>query len=408
MPQTRVAHLWIGILIPFLCLAAVMYQDAEIMAGSYSDSAHGNTAYGINRSATATEGYTRGHCGHCHEQHASMNGEEPAPAGGSPSPYAIFSNNFTSQTEDFCFDCHKGVGSVQTSFSRSNYNYSYRAGGDDVHHLAPSNIYDTFNPASGSAHNLQDILTFVKTKWPETFKDESNPCNACHNPHLSTREYPIVRPTDRNNIWGDSAGEHMSDYAAAHGVQYQAPARVGGGYEPDGSPTTDGSNLPDYATFCSDCHNATNVVYSSTLARNLRYIDWSRMNRGHPPGDVHGGVIRCYSVDGNPTWGSLKEPYYTANYNNFITCCTDCHEPHGAINGSLYMLRQTVNGRYWSTWANGRELCKCCHNWASHCGGADGNCMDCHFHNAHATCWGCSPQPCGTCAGPGCYQWHTF
>jgi len=403
-----------------LALTLLFYKTPFLFAGPYLDSAHGNNTYGVISTSRGTGSYARGNCAHCHEQHASINGAEPLPPPQSgPSPYAIFTDNFTDQATDFCFYCHQGVGSLQDDFDRTNYNYSYWFGGDTVNHLTPNNIYDTFNPTAGSTHNLQDILNFVKTKWPATFNDESNPCSACHNPHLAQRGYPIVRPTDRNNIWGDEPGEMMSDYAAAHGGQYQAPYRWGGGvYEPDGSGTTDGSNLPDYVTFCSDCHNATNVIYSSSLVRNVKPIDWTnQVQVPDAPGDYHGAITRCQDRDGSlKGWGSLKEPYYSTNAANFILSCTDCHESHGAVNGldshggadtTPYFLRKTINNFYNGyvptgagptySWSNG--FCRSCHGWNSHCGGP-GGCIGCHYHNSNSGCWGASP------CGPG--SGHTF
>ena len=313
--KTKVLFTGIGMII----LSLILYPDI-LESGVYLNSAHGNTSYGVNRIDTFNLGYSKANCAHCHEQHASINGSEPNPVNGSPSPHLLFVKNFTSQSDNFCLYCHKGSGSVQASFSRINYNYSYWFGGDTTL-TTPNNIYDAFNPSpadccQGSTHNLQDVLNFVKTKWPGTFGNESNPCNACHNPHLSQRGYPIVRPTDRNNIWGDSDGEHMSDFAAAHGGQYHAPYRKGSTstFEPEGSGITNGSNVPDYVTFCSDCHNATNVIYSSYIpqphmnypvnpctcsGRNLFTIDWSNQNRVYNmPGDMHGSISRCCDIDG--------------------------------------------------------------------------------------------------------------
>jgi hypothetical protein len=393
---------------------SLLYPD-KLYSGPYLNSAHGNTFYGVNRSATATVaiGYTKGHCGHCHEQHASIGGSEPVPVSDYASSYALFSDNFISQSQGFCFDCHKGLGSIQVSFDRTNYNYSYWFGGDTVNHTSPNNIYDTFNPVAGSSHNLQDILNFVKTQWPDTFKDESNPCNACHNPHLNTRVFPVTRPTDRDNIWGDEPGEKMSDFTAAHGGQYQAPYRYNStsAYEPDGSTITDGSNLPDYITFCMTCHNATNTIYSSSLGRNLKKIDWTQQSRTYGlVGDYHGAITRCWGVDGmvgatcgsDPAnWGSIKDPYLAANQPNYILSCTDCHEPHGSVYGNgdttPYLLRKTVNGHYNKQCVGGpgnpctweQEFCRSCHvhNW--HCGGA-GSCLNCHNHNSYARCWACT------------------
>lgn len=455
--------------------SGLMFYPNMLESGVYLNSAHGNTSYGVNRIDTFNLGYSKANCAHCHEQHGSINGSEPVPAGGSPSAFALFADNFTSQSENFCLYCHKGSGSVQFSFDRTNYNYSYWFGGDHANQTIPNNIHDAFNPVSGSAHNLKDILNFVKTRWPETFKDESNPCNACHNPHLSKRSFPVVRPTDRSNIWGDSPGEKMSDYAAAHGGQYQAPYWYGSTslYEPDGSTTTDGSNVPDYITFCTDCHNATNVIYSTSLSRELQKIDWARqiptylsgnMPYCDAPGDMHGAITRCSDLNGKyqgqwktcgcikddsygfktggfcrgaPVdangcclyeghtvgalvwWGDIKPPYVTANYQNFILNCTDCHEPHGAVHGNgttiPYLLRKTVNGHNNKQCAGGlgnpcsweEEFCRSCHHHrqnsvefyipefdrlvtvdGGHCGNF-GNCLNCHAHNVCGKCFAC-------------------
>jgi hypothetical protein len=76
---------------------------------AYTISAHGNTSYGVNRTGLNTPinfGYSIGNCAHCHEQHTSIGGSEPAPAGGSPSKYELFSisvdESFIDQSDNFC------------------------------------------------------------------------------------------------------------------------------------------------------------------------------------------------------------------------------------------------------------------------------------------------------------------
>ncbi len=417
-----------SVTIIFFCFSILLCASTPLYSGQYLDSAHGSYTYGVKRNSTALADYSRGSCAHCHEQHASVRGSEPTPVTGGPSPYALYAQNFVSQTENFCFFCHKSAGSLQSSFERTNYDYSYWFGGDTVHHLTPDNIYDAFNLSYGSGHsyhNLEDILDFVKQKWPAIFGNESNPCNACHNPHISQRGYPVVRPTDRNNIWGDESNETMQYFASQHSGVYQAPYRYDSGYEPDGSTVTDGSNLPDYVTFCSDCHNDSNVIYSTPLGRNVKAIDWSNESRscagGYPPGDYHGSITRCFARGGNSdqgcgcsetdcsNWGYLKEPYYTANQANFILSCVDCHEPHGS--GRCYLLRTTVNGHHNDVppgpgpWSFQMEFCKSCHVHNVHCGGY-GSCFDCHYHNAYARCWACT-----WCVEPGapvCVHGHSF
>ena len=98
--------------IGMIIVSLIIYPNM-LESGVYLNSAHGNTSYGVNRIDTFNLGYSKANCAHCHEQHASINGSEPNPVNGNPSPYLLFANNFTSQSENFCFYCHKGSGSVQ-------------------------------------------------------------------------------------------------------------------------------------------------------------------------------------------------------------------------------------------------------------------------------------------------------
>jgi hypothetical protein len=341
----------------------------------YLDSAHGNSTHGVKRSAAGfPTDYTRGLCAHCHEQHASIDGDEPAPTGG-PSDYTLFDDNYLNQTDGICFECHTDVSSYQTGGSLINRSYSYRAGGwtsDTV-----NDILEAFSFSSpGTSHKLDDIKTFITSKWGYT--DDSNPCSACHNPHAAqgdplgaansakspgTRGYPVSLPSDHskdNNswgLWGDEATEKMNFYTSS----YQAPYRYNSStnYEPDGSTVTqDGSNLTDFVSFCTDCHNATNTIYSSTLGRDLIKIDWSSN------GDKHGGRNRGENGDVYDK-GTLKAPYNDAS--DYVLSCLDCHEPHGSKNA--YLLRSEVNGVVISSSisasdnSNGawNEFCTACH-----------------------------------------------
>ncbi|MBI4825998.1 MAG: hypothetical protein HY807_06195 [Nitrospirae bacterium] len=313
-------------------------------AGAYLNSAHGSSAYGAKRSASGFPAdYPKGLCAHCHEQHASVDNSEPGPSGGSPSAYELFYDNHISQTDGICYECHKDSGSFQTGGSIINRSYSYRAGGwtSDL----VNDILEAFSFSSpDSSHNLDDIRTFITGKWGYT--GNSNPCAACHNPHSlqgdppnaansvkndATRGWVVSRPslhsTDNNawGLWGDIAGERMSVY------NYQAPYRYSTttNYEPDGSTTTqDGSNLTDFATFCSDCHNNTNTINSTALARNLNKFSWSTEQHG-------GGAASAGCPD-------ILNPYQVAQCGTYVLSCTDCHESHGSPN--LMLIRKEVNG----------------------------------------------------------------
>jgi hypothetical protein len=182
--SSRVVFLFIIIII-----ASFLYA-ASVDAGMYLDSAHGNSTYGVKRDATGfPTDYTRGLCAHCHEQHASIDGDEPAPTGG-PSDYTLFDDNYLNQTNGICFECHTDVSSYQTGGSLINRSYSFRAGGWTADTV--NDILEAFSFSSpGTSHKLDDIKTFITGKWGYT--DDSNPCNACHNPHAAQGD-PLGAP----------------------------------------------------------------------------------------------------------------------------------------------------------------------------------------------------------------------
>lgn len=374
-------------------------------SGPYLNSAHGSASYGVNRTGISSTGYSKGHCAHCHEQHASIGGSEPDPTGG-PDKYALFYTNYNSQTDSLCLTCHTDIGSFQTG-GLVNRSYSYRAGAWTSDIL--NDVKEAFSYISpGTSHDLDDIKTFITGKW--NYTSDSNPCNACHNPHMAngdpadspnstknsgTRGWPVSRPSQHNKdnnawgLWGDDAGEKMNDYTSG----FQAPYRYNSttAYEPDGSSTQNGSNLTDYVSLCTDCHNNTNIIYSTSLGRNLYKFSWNV--------EKHGSGSAT-----NDSFTDVTEPYQEANLGTYVLSCTDCHEPHGSSN--RFLVRKGINGETATTTVtiiatpdNTREwksLCSKCHGSSveaahhltglncSTCHGMRGtdfrNCLDCHYH----------------------------
>ncbi len=197
----------------------------------YYIGAHGEVTYGVNRSGIS---YSRGECVHCHE----VSVVNPDHGG---ELFAVY--NPTTQTNNFCFECHKGTGTKQDPVF-SNYNYTQRVSGN-TYYLFPTNILDFFsyidesgNPvynlgySTGSSHKLTDIKNFLDGRWGYTA--DSNPCTACHNPHRAERDshtagnrgWPVSRPSSHTNdytweLWGDDPDERMNQYTT-----YQAPSAL--------------------------------------------------------------------------------------------------------------------------------------------------------------------------------------
>ena len=350
-------------------------------ASSYTDSAHGNTSYGVDRSGTGTEG----DCTHCHD----------LPAGFTNKLLLFAPMNQASQTENFCFQCHKDTleSPVQIGMPQQR-SYSYRAGGWTADPL--DDVKEAFS--STSSHNLGNILTFITGKWG--FTSDSNPCAACHNPHAARRDphtdgnrgWPVSLPSNHTDIstwdlWGDDATERMSNYTGNHQSPYRYNSTTE--YEPDGSATQDGSNLTDYATFCTDCHNSTNTIYSTVLGRNLRTIDWNNEKHGKGNADTY------ITIDSPYTEGSGSLGY--------VLSCMDCHEPHGSPNA--FLIREEVNGGTLggnitnASTTQWHYLCDRCHKDDKE---LDGGCQEDHYYKIHHDstdgndrCY--SPAGCGNC-----------
>jgi len=359
-----------GVLILFLFLSSLLYQIAfGYRLPKYTESAHGNISHGVNRTGLKTPinfGYSIGNCAHCHEQHSSIGGTEPAPSGDAPNNYLLFAEpNITSQDTNFCFQCHSGTGSVQDGGiiePNANNDYGSQFGGG-----APNstNIKDAFyfgKPLrtwnDGSSHNLLKLRDWWRNRSGGNWMTaNTNACIACHDAHYSQKNhdpYPtppqyktaIRKPNDPSseqnrprNLWGDEANsdageEIMSEYTTG----YQAPYRAGKTtYEPAGNSIQNGSNLPNFFGFCNTCH-ANAIPNGKTDAnvgsRNLYASRWG------PEGNVHGKKAGAPSATNG---GHLIAPYAQPDAFNYVLSCTDCHEPHGSPNP--FLLRTCVNGK---------------------------------------------------------------
>jgi predicted CXXCH cytochrome family protein len=388
-----------------LALCYLLYPKGA-SSGPYLSSAHGGqngTITGVHR--TSVSDYAAGNCVHCHEEHASIGGAEPAPVDGNPSKYELFTGIGQNQGSRFCYNCHQDSGSSVQNSMPSQYSYSYLAGGD-ITLTCPNNIAQAFDFLTGScdpktgwcgsgyndvsAHCLSDIQTFLKKKWNFPGAANINACSGCHNPHRTQKDHDqtaqkfqwvngvsaLSRPRDHSNdnsawvLWGDDSTERMSNY------NYQPPYRYSSTtYEPDGWGASDASRTVDFVALCMDCHNTT---ISSTRYGTLEPIDWSAS------GDMHGGGIQPDCVC---DCGDKKPPY--SDGINYVMSCLDCHEPHGSPNA--FLLRAEINGTHLGAfgfssgyWYN---FCTACHQnlTAKHVGiGPSSYCNTiCHSHGSH-------------------------
>ncbi len=393
LPLFVIISLFVGVSVLEFTVTDVIGYSAK-----YTESAHGNSQYGVKRKAgTSSSEYSRGNCAHCHEQHASVDGSSHTPG-----EFGLFApNNPTSQTDSFCFQCHQGVGSVQVNM-QPNRDYGSTFGGGMANSTNIKDAFDFGLPnrawTTGSSHNLRYIRNWWKATGGSSWvTDDTNACVVCHDPHTAQRNWEVVildaprggvltalrHPSaisagKPRNLWGDEldSGDREVQSELLAGV-YQAPFRASSPqYEPGSAsqPTNGwGSNMPNYNLFCSGCHRdfipnvATDADPQTVGSRNLYPIDWSSS------GNSHGG--KADSPDNDPcTYGSLKPPYDDANA-NYVLSCTDCHEPHGSTNA--FLLRTVVNGKkvpeikQWIGTMESEgiyEFCTACHNITAGCG----------------------------------------
>ena len=271
-------------------------------------------------------------------------------------------------------------------------------------------------------------------------------CTSCHNPHVITGKYweaesgksPITRPDFSDSInnpramgktlWGAVAGEKMDDYAAigtGSGGWYFSKARGGniifdqpGKYQPPkaGSGYSfeySGKVLPDYTSFCLDCHqnnmggntqgavnwSGDNYKHGLTAANNP-----AAMNYGSTWYGSRGNPDPIFSVAGVQVGRGAKHfmrwPYETSDRIsgvNFVMSCTDCHEAHGSDRGGFIRERFNVNangdcgtggnsdpdGENCRDGGNWNGFCNACHYYygGGHAGMSCGN-ASCHLKNS--------------------------
>ena len=402
-----------------LIMGIVFFIAIPAAAGQSRDSAHGNSVYGVNRSTIDGQyaGFATGNCEHCHETHASLQGLDTAPAGG-PAGHALFADSFDTsrtqnpylETDNFCFYCHSGISGQRVI----NQDYSTTFGGGTTGD-GPQSIMAAFNQAS--YHNLYDIWNFLSNNltYGAWFALRGNPCSGCHNSHLAKRNwdsgqpgFPLLstvsKPGVSNSLWGET--EAMSAY-----FSYEPPYALNETREPAGIGDQDGANTPDYAGFCTSCHNLDNTIWSTTLNREMKKINWEDIGVNQ---NKHGALARNGI-------NNLREPYLTAGFikNNFILSCLDCHEAHGSEN--IMLLRRRINGENMEGPIASADTisyaCKRCHqdDLAAASGTGEADRWEYVHHGvtdapyAKQDCTGChgppgdvgTPIPCGNCHGHG-------
>ena len=285
----------LGILI-FLCEGALFFLillPGSAGSGTYLSTKHGDgTGNGVNRSAVtgspypdAASPYPRGHCDHCHEPHASVEGNEPTPptSEGAVS-YALFRSNFGANKNKFCYACHD-------TFVLNGMPLSYGYYG----------IYQGSTKYNASIHYSNSYMIWPSAKllygnvtWPP-YSDAGN-CINCHNPHGYSDSQGVI---PRMLIARDSAT----------------------------------GDSPAYEMTCEGCHDG-----SVTGAKNIK-AQLDKTQSRHPTHLYNNRhtLPETGESEGGHSFGN--PPAYDKRHAE----CVDCHNPHTVVSGTVHTAGTTGN-----------------------------------------------------------------
>ncbi len=283
--------------------------------------------------------------------------------------------------ENLCFQCHKdpAQGGIE----------NLAISGSDV----ADDIEQAFSYADSNKHNMGTSFTLGSNNY-------TLECVTCHNVHLVSGKYleadqnksPITRiskpgnPQGNLEVWGDGDDEKMDD----HGGTYRTPT----------GDLFSAWQLPDYASFCLECHAEPGSAPFG--------IDWVGRPHGLQSADGPAGFGICPNwygcgkaegwdgdsciSDQETCWPTMtrgkgdqiwtRKPYNHEDRiagANFTLSCTDCHEAHGSTIRS--MIRSNPNGGTGTTVWN--TMCDNCHYYYSdwHAGMSCGN-ASCHVSDS--------------------------
>lgn len=369
-----------------------------------SAKSHINTGASNSRLKAGYENQNNANCYQCHKSGGMANNAPVFYT--TSSAYKASAHNGKLCTD--CHDVHGSTGAYTAMTKGDKEGLCYQCHKDP----ASGGIQNNAISGASMATNIQAAFGMTTkhalgTSFTTNGKNYSLQCASCHNVHVVTGKYweadsgksPITRFTNNTTVWGASAGQKMVDYAGTG--KYQKPMVTANTY--------DSTKLPDYATFCLDCH-------SSAMA-GISAKDWGNdphgkktagltgmITGGGVTGAVYGGPKDCPDWKGcgrafdwgqdrcsqsgttNDCWpviprGGGTNAWVLGAYSqeernagvNYVLSCTDCHEAHGSSNYKL--MRTALNREYDQTdnlLTNDRQV------WDDSQSGSVGLCMQCH------------------------------
>lgn len=368
-------------------LAVLLILSDISSGGTYLSTAHGNSTSGVNRQAVTglpypdAVPYAVGHCGHCHEMHASVGGSEPTPpaaeGGGSLQLYSLFRSNYGANKNELCFACHETftfapqpLGYGRYGVYRGKTNYTVSAHNTNASTVWPSgstppvpyadagNCHNCHNP-----HGYNDGTGVIPSM---IFKREQLLCNECHDGSPVTKNVAslVTTKTYRHNVGGYtnlhkpgwSAGQETRAYLSAnkhvecvdchnpHEATAAKPTAAAPGVNPTNSASnwTAPSNYTETAVntgatttqeymICLRCHSGYNTQLTTWNATwTDQGLEFSVSNASY------------HWVEGDR--GAAKASATYGNFNIGTGTVSDARGTNWSLNNYAYKMMPRYNG----------------------------------------------------------------
>ncbi|MBU4185746.1 MAG: hypothetical protein KKF30_19165 [Proteobacteria bacterium] len=262
----------------FLALIILIFLGSGFAyAGDYTSSAHGNSTEGVSGRLSD---YGTGNCAHCHEQHASVGGTEPAPIDGTPDEYLLFQDYRDTTYNSFCTDqCHDGTAARGDNIA-AQYAKSY-------HH--PTTGVHTPGESTQSAFGVRHGY-----------------CIDCHNPHVAKK---IDRTLGSNLVSGGPLLK-VSGVSVTNSTAWTAPSYAF---------IAASTGITKEYQLCFKCHSTwtTQPSGQTNIAMQFNTLNPS----AHP---VEAGLTASSSL--KLTTSQMLSPWNVlANMGVQTMYCSDCH-----------------------------------------------------------------------------------
>jgi hypothetical protein len=322
-----------------LAVLAALAGFGNRTAAAYLTSAHGGNSVpgaGVLRSSVSGK-FAVGNCGHCHEQHASIDGNEPAPDNDRPSRYLLLDDLAGNAA---CNHCHDISGQNNAD------NIASQIGKNSRHDPNSSKV--------GTGQQPQ--------------------CNVCHDSHVA-QIGNHQEGVDGNNVMGP-----LLSVAGVTVASWPIPGVPAAGFENLNSPALSALDpITMEWELCLSCHGGQ----SGYTLKDERGVFNPNNFSVHPVTSPVGATAwqntwlwTNYATAFNAPWNALAnrdKPMYCSDCHGSDNSAVDPVGPHGSNNSLILKLGGTGGG---TTCPDNLYLCN-----------ADYLCLKCHVDPATNSSW---------------------